>query len=196
MATDTIETERDARERTDTTAWAATGAGVLGALSMTSCCILPLVLVLVSLGVTGVFIDQLTALYDYKWVTFSIAAAALGYGFWKAYRPVPVEICGTGTCARPVRSRSASSPRSRGRRAAASSIRRWTSLAFSVVSRRSARRPARSPERRSESRNRSTARTMAPYRKAARVHGLVATPVNSPSITAAPVSSRRAGRRS
>jgi len=57
-------------------------------------------LVLVSLGVTGVFIGQLTALYAYKWVTFSLAAAALGYGFWKAYRPVPAERC--GTCARPV----------------------------------------------------------------------------------------------
>lgn len=63
---------------------------------------------------------------------------------------------------RPSRNRSASSLRSRGRRAAASSIWRWTSLAFSEVSRRSAKRPARSPERRSESRNRSRARMMAP----------------------------------
>ena len=80
--------------------WAATGAGLLGALALTFCCILPLVLV--SLGVTGVFIGQLTALYAYKWVTFSFAALALGYGFWKAYRPVPAEKCATGTCARPV----------------------------------------------------------------------------------------------
>ncbi|WP_370631153.1 mercuric transporter MerT family protein [Mameliella sp. CS4] len=95
---DTNETERLTEERPDRTAWTATGAGVLGALAMTSCCILPLVLV--SLGVTGVFIGQLTALYAYKWVTFSLAAVALGYGFWKAYRPVPAESC--GTCARPV----------------------------------------------------------------------------------------------
>jgi mercuric ion transport protein len=87
-------------KRRDRTGWAATGAGVLGALAMTSCCILPLVLV--SLGVTGVFIGQLTALYAYKWVTFTLAAAALGYGFWKAYRPVPTDACGTGACARPV----------------------------------------------------------------------------------------------
>lgn len=57
---------------------------------------------LVSLGVTGVFIGQLTALYAYKWVTFSLAAAALGYGFWKAYRPMSAVECGTGACARPV----------------------------------------------------------------------------------------------
>ena len=66
-------------DETDRSGRAATGAAVLGALAMTSCCILPLVLV--SLGVTGVFIGQLTALYAYKWVTFSLAAAALAFGF-------------------------------------------------------------------------------------------------------------------
>jgi mercuric ion transport protein len=84
----------------DRSGWLATGASLLGALAMTSCCILPLVLV--SLGVTGVFIGQLTALYAYKWVTLSFAAAALAYGFWKAYRPVPNEYCADGTCARPI----------------------------------------------------------------------------------------------
>jgi mercuric ion transport protein len=29
-------------------------------------------------------------------VTFSFSAAALGYGFWMAHRPVPVKDCGTG----------------------------------------------------------------------------------------------------
>ena len=46
-----------------TKGWGVTGLGVLGALAMTSCCILPLVLV--SFGVTGVFIAQLGALYAY-----------------------------------------------------------------------------------------------------------------------------------
>ncbi len=83
--------------------WGATGAAVLGALAMTSCCILPLLLV--SLGVTGVFIGQLTALYAYKWLTFSFAAASLGYGFWKAYRPSPAATCADGTCSNPVNRR-------------------------------------------------------------------------------------------
>lgn len=90
-------------ERTDKSGWAATGAGVVGALAMTSCCILPLVLI--SFGVTGVFIGQLTALYAYKWFTFSFAAATLAYGFWKAYRPLPAEACAAGTCARPMNRR-------------------------------------------------------------------------------------------
>ena len=100
MTVETNEAGEQIDARIDSGGWAATGAGLLGALALTSCCILPLVLV--SLGVTGVFIGQLTALYAYKWVTFSLAALALGYGFWKAYRPVYTEDCRTGTCARPV----------------------------------------------------------------------------------------------
>lgn len=80
--------------------WGATGFGVLGALALTSCCILPLVLV--SFGVTGVFIAQLGALYAYKWYTFTLSVAFLGYGFYKAYKPVPAETCADGTCARPI----------------------------------------------------------------------------------------------
>ena len=80
--------------------WGATGFGVLGAVTMTSCCILPLVLV--SFGVTGIFIAQLGALYAYKWYTFALSAAFIGYGFYKAYKPVSAEVCADGTCARPV----------------------------------------------------------------------------------------------
>ena len=75
-------------------------ASVSSALAMTSCCILPLVLV--SFGVTGVFIAQLGALYAYKWYTFALSAAFLGYGFYKAYKPVDAEACADGTCARPI----------------------------------------------------------------------------------------------
>jgi len=85
---------------TDRTAWAVAGAALLGALAMTSCCILPLVLV--SLGVTGVFIAQLGALYAYKWITFALSAVFLAYGFWKAYRPAPAAGCADGSCARPI----------------------------------------------------------------------------------------------
>jgi len=87
-------------QETDRKAWATTGLGVLAALAMTSCCILPLILV--SFGVTGVFIAQLGAFYQYKWFTFAFSVAFLGYGFWKAYRPVPVDQCADGTCNRPL----------------------------------------------------------------------------------------------
>ncbi|NNC60224.1 MAG: mercury transporter [Erythrobacter sp.] len=84
----------------DKKAWATTGLGVLGALAMTSCCILPLVLV--SFGVTGVFIAQLGAFYQYKWITFALSVAFIGYGFYKAYRPIPAEACADGTCSHPM----------------------------------------------------------------------------------------------
>ena len=104
------ETTTDARasafegqSKADRKAWATTGAALLGALAMTSCCILPLTLV--SLGVSGVFIGKLGALYQYHWYTLAIAVAALGYGFWKAYRPADTEACADGSCQRPVNRR-------------------------------------------------------------------------------------------
>ncbi len=78
----------------------ATAGSLFGALAMTSCCILPLVLV--SFGVGGVWIAQLTALYAYKWYTFSVASAFIGYGFWKV-RQAEAGECRDGTmCARPL----------------------------------------------------------------------------------------------
>jgi|TARA_R110000850_G_scaffold277075_1_gene422139 mercuric ion transport protein len=87
----------DALDVPESRGWTATALASLGALAMTSCCILPLVLV--SFGVSGVFIAQLGALYAYKWYTFGIATVFLVYGFYKAYRPVR---CADGTCARPM----------------------------------------------------------------------------------------------
>lgn len=84
----------------DLGARAATAGGVLGAIAMTSCCILPLVLV--SFGVGGVWIAQLTALYAYKWVTFTVAFAFIGYGFYRL-RKAEKATCRDGAiCARPI----------------------------------------------------------------------------------------------
>lgn len=84
-------------------AWASTMGGLAGALAMTSCCILPLVLI--SFGVGGVWIAQLTALYAYKWYTFAFASAFIGYGFWKVHRAEQGECRDGATCARPVNRR-------------------------------------------------------------------------------------------
>ncbi|RKF12551.1 mercury transporter [Roseovarius spongiae] len=83
----------------DLKAKAAMTGGIFGALAMTSCCILPLVLF--SLGATGAWIAQLGALYQYKWFLFAFAGGSLAYGFWKVYRPAPQE-CDDGSCERPV----------------------------------------------------------------------------------------------
>ena len=74
--------------------------GILSVLAMTTCCVLPLLLV--SIGVTGVFIGQLSSLYQYHWYFLAFASASLAYGFWKAYRPVDQIACADGVCARPM----------------------------------------------------------------------------------------------
>ncbi len=57
---------------------------VLGALAMSSCCILPLALF--SLGVTGAWIGNLTALYPYKLYFLIPTAVFLAGGFYMVYR--------------------------------------------------------------------------------------------------------------
>jgi mercuric ion transport protein len=89
--------------RLDTGDRAATAGSLFGALAMTSCCILPLVLV--SFGVGGLWIAQLTALYAYKWLTFSVASAFIAWGFWKVYRPLGGACRSDGACARPLNRR-------------------------------------------------------------------------------------------
>lgn len=99
-STETGNAEFRTPDTTDRKTWATIGLGLLGALAMTSCCILPLTLV--SLGVSGVFIGKLGLLYPYHWYFLAFATATLGYGFFKAYRPIPVEACADGTCQRPM----------------------------------------------------------------------------------------------
>lgn len=81
----------------------ATAGSLLGAAAMTSCCILPLVLV--SMGVGGVWIAQLTALYAYKWFTFAIATGFIAWGFWKLRRAEAGACRDGAACARPVNRR-------------------------------------------------------------------------------------------
>lgn len=60
------------------------GGSAFGAIAMSSCCILPLALF--SLGVTGAWIGNLTALYPYKAYFFVATVGFLAAGFWKVYR--------------------------------------------------------------------------------------------------------------
>jgi mercuric ion transport protein len=81
----------------------ATAGSVLGALAMTSCCILPLVLF--SLGATGAWIGRLGAMYQYKWFFFAFAGASLAYGFWQVYQPARKSCEEGAACARPINQR-------------------------------------------------------------------------------------------
>jgi mercuric ion transport protein len=75
---------------------------ILGALAATSCCILPLVLF--SIGISGAWIGNLTALAPYKPYFAGGTLALLGYGYYLVYVR-PMQACADDSCARPLPSR-------------------------------------------------------------------------------------------
>ncbi len=81
-----------------------TGGGVLGAIAMSSCCILPLALF--SVGVTGAWIGNLSALYPYKLYFLLPTAGFLAGGFYLIYRKPKADACeADGACAVPISNR-------------------------------------------------------------------------------------------
>lgn len=73
--------------------------GILGAIAASTCCIVPLILF--SLGVSGAWIGNLTALEPYKPIFIIMTLGFLGYGYWMVYRKP--KACAEGeACARPL----------------------------------------------------------------------------------------------
>lgn len=79
----------------------ATG-GILAALGASSCCVIPFALF--TLGVSGAWIGNLTALAPYQPIFLTLALACLAAGFAVVYRP-PKAVCADPACARPVSDR-------------------------------------------------------------------------------------------
>lgn len=78
-------------------------AGIFGALIASSCCVVPLLLV--TLGISGAWIGNLTALEPYKPYFIGVTAVLLGTGYWYVYFK-PKKECEEGSyCARPSSSR-------------------------------------------------------------------------------------------
>ena len=73
--------------------------GIFGALAASACCILPLVLF--SVGISGAWIANLTALAPYKPYFAGGTLALLGYGYYLVYVR-PKQACADGSCARPL----------------------------------------------------------------------------------------------
>lgn len=74
--------------------------GILGAIAASTCCIVPLVLF--SLGVSGAWIGQLTALSAYQPIFIAITLGFLGYGYWLVYRKPKIACAEEEACARPL----------------------------------------------------------------------------------------------
>ena len=73
--------------------------GLIGGILASSCCLLPLALV--SLGISGAWIGQLTALSPYQPYFLIAALALLGAGFWQAYWRKPEVCLPNSMCAKP-----------------------------------------------------------------------------------------------
>ena len=77
--------------------------GVLGALAASTCCVVPLVLF--SLGISGAWIGQLTALSPYQPIFIAITLGFLGYGYWLVYQNRKAACADDQFCAKPLPSR-------------------------------------------------------------------------------------------
>jgi mercuric ion transport protein len=100
--TDTIDVDLNPSVPDSRKAHMIAAGGFLGALAASTCCIIPLILF--SLGISGAWIGNLTALEPYKPIFIVITLGFLGYGYWMAYRKP--KACAEGeTCARPLPSR-------------------------------------------------------------------------------------------
>jgi mercuric ion transport protein len=79
------------------------GASVFGAILASSCCIVPLVFVM--LGIGGVWMSSLTALEIYKPYFIAVTAVLLGLGFRHVYFK-PKKVCEAESyCAKPASGR-------------------------------------------------------------------------------------------
>lgn len=95
-----IEAERDARAMRGKLLAAG---GLLGALAASSCCVLPLVLF--SVGVSGAWIGNLTALAPYQWVFVAITMGCLVTGFYLIYGKSQIACTDEQVCVRPLSGR-------------------------------------------------------------------------------------------
>ena len=78
---------------------AVTG-GILGAIGISSCCLLPLALTL--LGISGAWMANLRALATYQPYFIGVALLALGYGFYQVYWKSQVACADGDACSRPM----------------------------------------------------------------------------------------------
>jgi mercuric ion transport protein len=72
--------------------------GVMSALIASTCCVVPLALVLA--GVSGAWIGSFAALAPFRPLSIAVAVACLGAGFWLVYRRAPGK-CEASACAGP-----------------------------------------------------------------------------------------------
>jgi|SRR5258708_22649265 mercuric ion transport protein len=97
--------EADPTDLSTRKAGLASVGGILAALGAASCCVVPFALF--TLGISGAWISNLTALEPYQPIFAAVTFGFLGYGFYLIYRK-PKAACADGSyCARPSSGRTA-----------------------------------------------------------------------------------------
>jgi mercuric ion transport protein len=89
---------KGSRDKESRSHWFAAG-GIIGAVLASSCCVVPLILV--TFGVSGAWIGNLTALEPYKPYFVIVTLAFLVGGFWHVYLRRKPDCVDGGYCARP-----------------------------------------------------------------------------------------------
>ncbi|HUZ73781.1 MAG TPA: mercuric transporter MerT family protein [Stellaceae bacterium] len=77
--------------------------GILAALGTAACCVVPFALF--TLGISGAWIGNLTALEPYQPIFAATAFGCLGYGFYLVYRKPKVSCAEDSYCAKPSSAR-------------------------------------------------------------------------------------------
>lgn len=77
--------------------------GILGAILASSCCILPLIFL--SLGISGAWMGNLTAMAPYQPIFTLLTFAFLGYGYYLVYWKSKVACVEGEACATPTSNR-------------------------------------------------------------------------------------------
>jgi mercuric ion transport protein len=108
----------NASDRSFGNAGLASIGGIAAAIAAASCCVVPFALF--TLGISGAWISNLTALEPYQPIFAGLAVGFLGYGFYHVYRKPKVVCAADSYCATPRSGRMAK-------------IGLWTAVALVVV---------------------------------------------------------------
>lgn len=87
----------------ETTEHVTAAGGILSALAASSCCVLPLVFF--SLGISGAWIVNLTALAPYQPIFIALTLGFLGFGFYRVYWRSQARCAAGEVCLRPLPNR-------------------------------------------------------------------------------------------
>lgn len=98
----TVESTDESAEATAPPATIAAAGAVIGGIAALSCCVMPLVFVVI--GISGAWIAHLTALSPYQPIFIAVALVSIAYGHYATYRAR--RACEAGeVCARPLPNR-------------------------------------------------------------------------------------------